>query len=126
MAHQPPQRDLVHHAVTKRRDERQPETAEVRPEAGRFGLGRSKVGHGPSPDWPETGHKKPHLTAGVSKIGCELEVYRARRSQAPKRVAFFEWGAAQSFVIIGVMMRCAGSAVNGNGLGFFMMKTSPR
>jgi hypothetical protein len=108
VAHQPSQRNFIHDAIAERRDERQPEAVQVRAKAERFRVGC----HGSSPDWPETGHKKPHLAAGVSKIGRGLEVYRARRSEAPEREAFFIIAVAHAFVIMGAMMRCAGSTVN--------------
>src|SRR5579871_4396351 len=126
MLDQPAQRDLVHHAVTKRRNEWQPETAEARSQAGRFGKAGNRGNHGPSPDWPETGHKKPHLAAGVLRSGVGSEIYRAHRSKAPEREAFFmtAW-RAHKFVNMRGMMRRVGSAVNGMN-AFLMMKKHRR
>jgi hypothetical protein len=57
--------------------------------------------------------KKPHLAAGISKIGLKPEVYRAHQSEAPEREAFFmtAW-RAHEFVIMNGMMRCVGFVVN--------------
>jgi hypothetical protein len=67
-----------------------------------------------SPDGPETGHKKPHLAAGVLRSGVGSEIYRARQSKAPEREAFFmtAWWAHE-FVNMHWMMRCVSFTVNG-------------
>ncbi len=54
--------------------------------------------------------KNPTSRRGF-QIGRELEVYRARQTEAPDREAFFT-AVSHSFVIMDTMMRRAGFTVN--------------
>jgi hypothetical protein len=61
----------------------------------------SVIGPSPQEIEPETGQEKtPDLAAGVLQIGLKRDVYRARRSEAPGREAFFDSAAMHEFVII--------------------------
>jgi hypothetical protein len=45
--------------------------------------------------------KKPRTRGGVLQIGLGEKLYRARRSEAPGRGAFFDSAAVHEFVIMG-------------------------